>query len=118
MAATKPVSNSDLLGAAAYNQSVRLKRPKLLIFNKIAAMKREKALKTINELPSEFNLDELIDRLIFIEKVEKGNQQRSASEMAEAVKTLSQAKTIAKELKDPTLLRRIDIYLSAAKFLS
>ena len=38
-------------------------------------MKREKALKTINELPSEFNLDELIDRLIFIEKVEKGMDQ-------------------------------------------
>jgi hypothetical protein len=47
----------------------------MFIFNKILVMKREKALKTINELPSEFNLDELIDRLIFIEKVEKGNQQ-------------------------------------------
>ena len=38
-------------------------------------MKRDKAIKAISELPSEFNLDELIDRLIFIEKVEKGMDQ-------------------------------------------
>ncbi|MEM9687599.1 MAG: hypothetical protein AAF934_11860 [Bacteroidota bacterium] len=39
------------------------------------AMKKAKALSTLHELPEEFELDELIKRLIFIDKVEKGLQQ-------------------------------------------
>ena len=35
-------------------------------------MKRDKAIQTINELPPEFDLEELIEKLIFIERVEKG----------------------------------------------
>jgi hypothetical protein len=35
-------------------------------------MKRAQAIETINNFPPEFDLDELIERLIFIEKVEKG----------------------------------------------
>jgi predicted transcriptional regulator len=38
-------------------------------------MKREKALETVNEFPTEFDLEELIERLVFVEKVEKGLQQ-------------------------------------------
>ena len=38
-------------------------------------MKRDKAIETIKELPQEFDLDELIERLIFVEKVEKGLKQ-------------------------------------------
>ncbi|WP_276372102.1 hypothetical protein [Chryseolinea sp. H1M3-3] len=38
-------------------------------------MKRDKALETIKEFPQEFELEELIERLIFVEKVEKGLQQ-------------------------------------------
>lgn len=38
-------------------------------------MKREKLLETIRELPQEFELEDLIEKLIFTEKVEKGLQQ-------------------------------------------
>lgn len=38
-------------------------------------MKREKAIETVKELPQEFELDELIERLVLVEKVEKGLQQ-------------------------------------------
>ena len=41
-------------------------------------MKRDKAIQTINELPAEFDLEELIEKLIFIEKVEKGLQEADA----------------------------------------
>jgi predicted transcriptional regulator len=36
---------------------------------------KEKLKKTINSLPESFTIDELIDQLIFIEKVEEGLQQ-------------------------------------------
>jgi hypothetical protein len=38
-------------------------------------MKREKAIETVNEFPQEFELEELMERLVFAEKVEKGLQQ-------------------------------------------
>jgi len=38
-------------------------------------MKREKAIETVKEFPQEFELEELIERLVFIEKVEKGLKQ-------------------------------------------
>lgn len=38
-------------------------------------MKREKVMETVKELPHEFDLEELIERLVFVEKVEKGLQQ-------------------------------------------
>ena len=41
-------------------------------------MKREKALETIKEFPQEFDLEELIEKLVFAEKVEKGLQQLEA----------------------------------------
>jgi predicted transcriptional regulator len=36
---------------------------------------KEKLNKTINNLPDSFTIDELIDQLIFIEKVEEGLKQ-------------------------------------------
>ena len=36
---------------------------------------KEKLSKTINNLPDKFTIDELIDKLIFMEKVEEGYQQ-------------------------------------------
>ncbi len=38
-------------------------------------MKREKVLESIKELPVEFDLDELMEHLVFVEKVEKGLEQ-------------------------------------------
>ena len=38
-------------------------------------MNKDKVIDTINELPQNFELDELMEKLIFIEKVESGLQQ-------------------------------------------
>jgi hypothetical protein len=38
-------------------------------------MKREKVIEVVNDLPQEFNLEELIERLVFVEKVEQGLKQ-------------------------------------------
>ena len=35
-------------------------------------MNKEKALETIKKFPPEFDLDELMERLFFVEKVERG----------------------------------------------
>jgi len=35
-------------------------------------MTKDKVIETLNQFPREFNTEELIDRLIFIDKVEKG----------------------------------------------
>lgn len=56
-------------------------------------MRKDKVLETVNEFPSEFELEELIERLIFIEKVEKGLKQldngetRTHEEVKQLVKT-------------------------------
>lgn len=38
-------------------------------------MEREKVIDAVKELPKEFDLEELIERLIFVEKVEQGLKQ-------------------------------------------
>lgn len=43
-------------------------------------MTKDKVLEAINELPQEFDLDDLIEKLIFIEKVEKGITQLENNE--------------------------------------
>ncbi|WP_044240816.1 hypothetical protein [Flexithrix dorotheae] len=35
-------------------------------------IKKNKVLETLNQLPEEFNIEELVEKLLFIEKVEKG----------------------------------------------
>jgi hypothetical protein len=38
-------------------------------------MKRDKAIEAIKDLPQEFELEELLEKLIFVEKVENGLKQ-------------------------------------------
>ncbi len=38
-------------------------------------MKREKALEAVKDLPQEFELEDLIEKLVFMEKVEEGLKQ-------------------------------------------
>jgi len=38
-------------------------------------MNKEKLIATINEMPQDFDLEVLMEKLIFIEKVEKGLEQ-------------------------------------------
>lgn len=38
-------------------------------------MKREKVIEAVNGLPAEFSLDELVEKLILVEKVEQGLAQ-------------------------------------------
>lgn len=42
---------------------------------------KEKVNKTVNRLPDSFTIDELIDQLIFVEKVEEGYQQSEAGKV-------------------------------------
>lgn len=42
---------------------------------------KEKVLNAINQLPSEFSVDQAIDELILLEKVEKGLTQSKANEV-------------------------------------
>jgi hypothetical protein len=37
-------------------------------------MRKTTVIESINELPDEFSIDEVIERLIIIEKIEKGRQ--------------------------------------------
>lgn len=38
-------------------------------------MRRDKVIETVKEFPQEFDLEELIERLVFVEKIEKGLKQ-------------------------------------------
>ena len=38
-------------------------------------MKKTKVLEAVNNLPDEFSLEEIIERLIILQKIEKGMQQ-------------------------------------------
>lgn len=38
-------------------------------------MKKEQALEIINAFPAEFDVEELLEKLVFIQKVEKGMEQ-------------------------------------------
>jgi predicted transcriptional regulator len=42
---------------------------------------KDKVNKTVNRLPETFTIDQLIDQLIFIEKVEEGYQQSEAGKL-------------------------------------
>ncbi|MCO4294028.1 hypothetical protein NF867_14270 [Solitalea sp. MAHUQ-68] len=44
-------------------------------------MKREKALEAIRELPQEFDLEVLMEKLVFMEKVEEGLKQLDKGEV-------------------------------------
>ncbi len=38
-------------------------------------MRKSAVIESINKLPDEFSIDEIIERLIIIEKIEKGRQE-------------------------------------------
>jgi hypothetical protein len=42
---------------------------------KILTMKREKVIETLNELPKQFKLEDLLERLVIVEKIEEGLTQ-------------------------------------------
>jgi hypothetical protein len=47
----------------------------LQIWVKAWIMKKEKVIDTVKGLPQEFELEELIEKLVFVEKIEKGLRQ-------------------------------------------
>ena len=49
-------------------------------------MKREKAIDTLKDLPKEFELDELLEKLVFIEKVEQGIAQAKKKQVVSHAK--------------------------------
>jgi len=51
-------------------------------------MKKSKVLETVNRLPDEFSLEEIIERLIILEKIEKGMEQVRQKQVA----TIDEAK--------------------------
>jgi hypothetical protein len=46
----------------------------LKLRNKSGHMRKSTVIESINKLPDEFSIDEIIERLIIIEKIEKGRQ--------------------------------------------
>lgn len=53
---------------------------------------KENVIKTVSKLPDNFSLDELIDKLIFIDKIQKGLEESLADKVyskEEAKKRLS-----------------------------
>ena len=57
-------------------------------------MNKDKVIDTVNELPQNFELDELMEKLLFIEKAESGLQQVEQGKIVSHKK----AKEIAKQL--------------------
>jgi hypothetical protein len=47
-----------------------------------------KVLEAVSTMPEQFNIDELIERLLFIQKVEKGLEQSEKSEVISSKKLL------------------------------
>jgi predicted transcriptional regulator len=54
---------------------------------------KEKVIDSLKNMPDSFSIDELIDKLVFIEKVEKGLEQSERGE----VYTTEQAKEMLKK---------------------
>lgn len=61
---------------------------------KLNTMKREKVLEALKELPKEFELDVLLEKLVFVEKVNKGLSQ------------IKKGETLTHEKVKETVLRR------------
>jgi hypothetical protein len=49
--------------------------------NSTIMVTKAKVLETVGTMPEEFNIDELIERLLFIQKVEKGLEQSKKNEI-------------------------------------
>ena len=46
-----------------------------ILQNQFKMITKEQLIETINQLPLEFSLDEVIDKIVLLEKIEKGLQQ-------------------------------------------
>ncbi len=69
--------NSSLLDGTNHNVALRLQLTRILLklYNKSDDMRKSTVIESINGLPDEFSIDEIIERLIVLEKIEKGRQQ-------------------------------------------
>jgi len=54
---------------------------------------KEKILSAVNEMPNEVDLDELFERLIFIQKVEEGLEDARDGRVTSAEELLKEVKT-------------------------
>ena len=59
-------------------------------------MTKEAAIKVFNDLPDEFELDELLEKLIFIAKVEKGLKQIEEGKTITLEEAIKQSKKWSK----------------------
>jgi len=57
---------------------------------------KEKVIASLEGMPDEFDLDELFERLIFIQKVEKGLEDANAGRVISAEDLLKEVKTWGK----------------------
>lgn len=55
-------------------------------------MTRQTAIQAINELPKKFELEELLERLIFMDKVQKGIEQADKGDVIPHAKVISSLK--------------------------
>ncbi|MEI6817567.1 MAG: hypothetical protein WCL14_13230 [Bacteroidota bacterium] len=59
-------------------------------------MTKEAVIKVMNDLPNEFELDDLLEKLVFIAKVEKGMQQAREGKVISHDELLKEIKTWSK----------------------
>jgi len=51
---------------------------------------REEVLKSINELPEEFSFDEVLDKLLLLDKIEIGLAQSQSGEVSSTIEAKAQ----------------------------
>ena len=66
------------------------------MFKDLAMLTREEVIKSINELPEEFSFDEILDRLLLLDKIEIGLEQ---SQSGNTMSTEEAKKQLAKWFK-------------------
>jgi len=66
------------------------------LFKDLVMLTREEVIKSINELPEEFSFDEVLDRLLLLDKIEIGLEQ---SQSGNTMSTEEAKKRLSKWLK-------------------
>lgn len=66
------------------------------MFKDLVMLTREEVIKSINELPEEFSFDEVLDRLLLLDKIEIGLEQ---SQSGNTMSTEEAKKRLSKWLK-------------------
>jgi len=54
---------------------IRIKRKNKQKYNSAIMLTKEKLIKTIQDLPDKFTLDDLLDRIVLLQKIEIGLEQ-------------------------------------------